>query len=384
MDKLSTIDCFHFPACSGCSLNQEALRPPLLAAMRAYFDRHQLPLAFKTGSLTEWRSRAKLAVRGTLHHPIIGLFRKGTHTAMEIPYCQVHHPAINKAVERLKQALIQQKIQPYSEATHTGHIRYIQCTVDLDSSLVQLVLVFNKIPESISDLISALDPPSWHSIWTNQQSIQDNRIFGPEWRHHAGPHFLLRKLHHLNLRYHPGAFIQAHWELFHQLAADVAAAVPPSSRLVEYYAGVGALGLLAASHCLDVQLVESNPYAQNNYLPPNARQHLVPTAQALPLLDVAECVIVDPPRKGLDPLLLQRLQSWRGKLLYVSCHFSSFARDAAQLLAAGYKLQSATAYLLFPGSDTLELFTEWVREKPAAQSSNLWTNTNDLENRTPK
>ena len=97
----------------------------------------------------------------------------------------------------------------------------------------------------------------------------------------------------------------------------------------------------------------------------------------------ANVLIVDPPRKGLDEPVLQQLcqsynpnQTYAEKpnvlshiprhtinwvndvrtLIYVSCGFDALARDCDQLLSsnAGWKLESATGYVLFPGSNHVE------------------------------
>jgi hypothetical protein len=40
---------------------------------------------FHIGDPHGWRCRARLAVRGSSRHPIIGLFKQGTHDAINIP-----------------------------------------------------------------------------------------------------------------------------------------------------------------------------------------------------------------------------------------------------------------------------------------------------------
>jgi len=97
----------------------------------------------------------------------------------------------------------------------------------------------------------------------------------------------------------------------------------------------------------------------------------------------ADVLIVDPPRKGLDEPVLRQLcqpfnpnQMYAEKpnvlshiprhtinwvndvrtLIYVSCGFDALARDCDQLLSsnAGWKIESATGYVLFPGSNHVE------------------------------
>ncbi|KAL7545796.1 hypothetical protein ACHAWF_009145 [Thalassiosira exigua] len=97
----------------------------------------------------------------------------------------------------------------------------------------------------------------------------------------------------------------------------------------------------------------------------------------------ADVLVVDPPRKGLDEAVLDQLRrkrdpnqpyvedakglshlprhvvNWTNDvrtLVYVSCGFDALARDLDRLLSAGagWKLESATGYVLFPGSDHVE------------------------------
>jgi len=96
----------------------------------------------------------------------------------------------------------------------------------------------------------------------------------------------------------------------------------------------------------------------------------------------ADVLIVDPPRKGLDDDVLDELckpfnpkqpnvespnmlaiddylVNWTNDvqtLIYVSCGFDALARDCERLLSSqgGWKLDSATGYVLFPGSNHVE------------------------------
>lgn len=104
----------------------------------------------------------------------------------------------------------------------------------------------------------------------------------------------------------------------------------------------------------------------------------------------AEVLIVDPPRKGLDeevviqlckpfnpnqpPVEDKRLlfgpshtTNWVNDvttLIYVSCGFDALARDTDSILSAnaGWRLVSATGYVLFPGSNHLETVAIFQRE----------------------
>ena len=355
MNQLSTI-CPHFRICSGCTLEKNLQSPSIWEEVKSFLGGAELV----TGQLVHWRTRAKLAIRGSFKDPKIGLFRAGTHEVEPIPDCQAHHPSINRAVLLLKEAIREEKIFIYDEKK--GLLRYVQCFVDLATKKVQLVLVVQANDPSLERLVQRLlKIDHWHSIWINVQSAKTNTILGEEWTHVWGELFLWQELCGEKIPFHPGAFAQAHWTLFSELAERVVDWVPDNSKLLEIYAGVGAMGILAAKKAQSLTLVENNPHSYLSFkqLNHSATYHLGDAKAAVSLLENSDCVIVDPPRKGVDPLLLESLQSFSGTLIYVSCDFQSFARDAEKLLQSGWLLKEAKGYLLFPGTnhvETLALF----------------------------
>lgn len=80
--------------------------------------------------------------------------------------------------------------------------------------------------------------------------------------------------------------------------------------------------------------------------------------------DTCDVLIVDPPRKGLDPEVIQFLTgnhptkplplSLR-RVIYISCGFEALEYDIKTLLASGkWKIRASEGFALFPGSDHIE------------------------------
>jgi len=79
-------------------------------------------------------------------------------------------------------------------------------------------------------------------------------------------------------------------------------------------------------------------------------------------LDGVDCILVDPPRKGLSRELTERLCALSPrKLVYVSCDPGTLARDAAMLIEAGYRMGSVTPVDMFPRTGAVECVTDFVR-----------------------
>lgn len=354
--------CKHFKKCSGCSLDEGANRPPIYERALEFFkNRGLLELPLVVGNLEQWRVRAKLAVRGSVDNPKIGLFKKNSHDVEEIPHCKVHHPLINQAVEIVQKEMIELGVEPYDETLGVGLLRYIQCVVNRQTHNVQLTLIVNSKEDvlKLAACIQSAKPEFWHSIWINVNRRQTNRILGDEWVFVSGKEEFKEKVLDTSVYFSPSSFSQANLDLFEKIVADIISQVKEGARVVEFYAGVGTISLPLSKKCSFLTAIESIPEAKEMFekaAMPNTSFLVGPVCDHTQEIEKADTIIVDPPRKGLDRALLNALQKVEGSktLFYVSCGFESFERDCDELLKAGWSLKSAKSYLLFPGSDHLE------------------------------
>ncbi|HRD55711.1 MAG TPA: hypothetical protein PLC42_04865 [Parachlamydiaceae bacterium] len=366
--------CPHIALCSGCELSSAFEEPLLIKEAQTYFAKKGISdLKIIKGSPVKWRMRAKLAVQGDFEHPIIGLYEKGTHKALNIPFCAVHHPKINEAVYHIKEWIRQKKILPYNEKTGKGELRYIQLTVERSTQKVQVCFVLNK-KEEAEKKKWLLEPASfWHSIWLNFNTKKTNTIFGPEWTHINGSPLISESLANIQCFFHPAGFMQANLDLFEALLTSIEEKFPQNQNVVEFYAGVGVIGLKVASKSKKVFCCEITEEAKicfgkaKKNLPKTVSEKLFFetgfSEKRLDLLTNTEIAIVDPPRKGVDLTLLNAFVKTASlkEIFYISCGFSSFCRDSDFLIANGWVLKSAEGYLFFPGSNHIEVFAVFTK-----------------------
>jgi 23S rRNA (uracil1939-C5)-methyltransferase len=80
------------------------------------------------------------------------------------------------------------------------------------------------------------------------------------------------------------------------------------------------------------------------------------------LLEGADAVIIDPPRRGCEPDVLSAIGgSAVPRVEYLSCNPATLARDARLLVDAGYKVNSVKPFDMFPHTGHVEVLAEFAR-----------------------
>ncbi len=140
-----------------------------------------------------------------------------------------------------------------------------------------------------------------------------------------------------------------------------AAALDSSARVLELYCGGGLLTQPLSETGASVCAVESDRAAVAD-----ARQN-APLAEVVHA-DVGaalasgalrdrhwDCVVLDPPRTGVEYAALQNLLKLRAlRIVYIACDPASQARDVKHLIRAGYQLRWAQPIDMFPQTAQVE------------------------------
>src|ERR1700722_15437289 len=120
--------CPHRPPCPGCPrYGEPGIAPAARGALDQLARAHGLPeVTVISGQTAGFRLRARLAIRGRLGSPKVGLFAFGTHRVVHIPNCRVQHPLINRVAAIVRRALVDARVTCYSEKAQLGVARYLQ------------------------------------------------------------------------------------------------------------------------------------------------------------------------------------------------------------------------------------------------------------------
>jgi 23S rRNA (uracil1939-C5)-methyltransferase len=184
----------------------------------------------------------------------------------------------------------------------------------------------------------------------------------------------------LELEFAPTDFIQVNREVNEALVARAVEllGVEADSRVLDLYCGIGNFTLALARRAGSVVGVEADERlvararhnAQRHGLG-NARFESLDlageaAAQAACMREAYSHVLIDPPRAGARAMLPTVARLSPQRLLYISCHPGSLARDVGMLVHDyGFILQAAGVLDMFP--HTMHVESLALLERPAAR-----------------
>ncbi len=179
--------------------------------------------------------------------------------------------------------------------------------------------------------------------------------------HSSGSNNLSVELQENKLQFGLFSFFQVNIPVFAEALSEIYKYIPNNSSVLDLYAGVGSIGLSVAEKSRDCLLVESNTEAvsfanlniERNNLK-NCSTLSATSEQALDTITSDKIVIVDPPRAGLHPDIVERLLEIKpSRIIYLSCGLDTQARDISKLLNS-YKIIHTSLYNFFPRTPHIE------------------------------
>jgi len=178
----------------------------------------------------------------------------------------------------------------------------------------------------------------------------------------AGENSFHERLNQRLWRISAPSFFQVNTQQAERLVQEVLTRLPDGgTTLVDAYCGVGTFALSLAERFERVIGIEVSPWAIEDALANQVAEHNVTfyeggTEELLPgLLPVDSAVVLDPPRAGCAPTVLQTLIAAQTRqIVYVSCDPATLARDLGILARAGYQVGAVQPIDMFPQTGHVE------------------------------
>lgn len=159
-------------------------------------------------------------------------------------------------------------------------------------------------------------------------------------------------------RYATESFFQVNIPVYEQALRDMQKWVPRNNKVLDMYSGVGSIGLtIGGNNCTLVEINENAVREMRRNitkLGSKATPILAASEKALEYIEDDAILIVDPPRAGLHPSIIQRILEVKPKrIVYLSCNPATQARDI-ELLHKRYNIQYHQGYNFFPRTPHIE------------------------------
>jgi len=301
------------------------------------------------------RNKTALPVGGTWAEPQLGFYRRRSHAIVPIENCLVAMPGLDGIISAVREWITAAHVQPYDELTGRGLLRHVVVRVTRGGSLMAvLVATRDSLPE-IPLLVRLLTEraPGFCSLHLSVNAGRNNVILGRESRLLYGAEAVYETLLGLTFEIPPLSFFQvnpAQTERLYQTAINFAA-LTPADTVVDAYAGAGTISLCMARHAGRVIGIEIVPQAvegawrnaRRNQIA-NAEFHAAAVETLLPRLVKdglrPDVIVLDPPRKGVEPAVVEAVLAARPRrVVYISCHVPTQARDLKLLCQGGYRFE---------------------------------------------
>ena len=313
-----------------------------------------------------YRNKAQFPVgRNKEGRIITGFYAGRTHAIIENRDCALGIPQNKEILDIVIAHMEKYGIAPYDEMTGKGLVRHIFVRYGFFTGELMVCLIINgqDLPHQ-KELIEKLrEIPGMASISLNINKKRSNVILGDKVKTIWGQEYITDKIGDISYEISPLSFFQVNpkqtWKLYSK--ALEYADLHGEETVWDLYCGIGTISLFLAQQAKFVRGVEIVPAAiddakrnaQINNIE-NVEFFVGKAEEVLPREYekngvYADVIVVDPPRKGCDEMLLKTILKMQPKrVVYVSCDSATLARDLRFLCDNGYELKKVCGVDQFP------------------------------------
>ncbi|MBL8296922.1 MAG: 23S rRNA (uracil(1939)-C(5))-methyltransferase RlmD [Rhodanobacteraceae bacterium] len=357
--------CPHFGVCGGCALQHLAPDAQIAAKQRVLaenFERigHVEPrhwLAPLTSAVWGYRRKGRLSVKyvDKKGKALVGFREDNGRYVADLSRCEVLAPAVGERIAAIAELVgqlacvreIPQIEIAAGDDTTALIFRHLQPLSDADRA----ALVAFGQAQGLAIYLQPGGNDSVHPLWPEQPRLAF-RIAAAE----------------VELEFRPLDFIQVNSAMNEAMIAHALALLDPlpTDRVLDLFCGLGNFTFPLARRCAQVVGVEGehglverarqnagrNGIGNVEYHVANLLDDQRDTPWARQSYDK---ILLDPPRSGAQAVFDYLPRKDTGRIVYVSCHPASLARDAGILVQKhGFKLRAAGVMDMFPHTAHVE------------------------------
>lgn len=317
-----------------------------------------------------YRNKAVMAVYSGGTDTLVGFRARKSHRVVDCESCRIQSPiamTIAGAVRRHSGKLNWLKAVTVRVGFSSNDVMVILDVEDMRRLIRKNELGEEVLDYSLEDLIVEIDEEVTEPYSLESVALRDNKKTEVV----AGRRTIEDEICGLRFEISPDSFYQVNpvqAEKLYEKALEYAGIgeVMDASKiqLLDLYCGVGTIGLIAASRLgekgevLGIESVKAAILDANRNAVINGivnvlfikgeAETVIPNKLENGEIQNIDTVILDPPRRGCDPALLDSVAEFApSKIVYVSCDPATLARDVKILVENGYEFIECTPVDMF-------------------------------------
>lgn len=331
-----------------------------------------------------WRQRtvAQFAVD---NNGAIGFRRMGSHDVLDMPSCPIVHPTLDAAYQQVRRWFIRRWGNNVGQMVERFTIRIAVNPPPKPTSSTSSLTAPPTRPKVMVLLSIEAKPGGGFNTEGEPEAIGQELMTaiptlvgvvivglpGRRGRSVTGQDYLLEQVMGKTYRISAGSFFQVNASQTQILVQKALAFAQPQLKetVLDGYSGVGLFSLFFADKAGKVTAIESLPSAVADARATAAFNQVTNVTMVEGLLEKAigqmvhthqhvDIVVVDPPRQGCHPRVLQEVKALAPRcLVYISCDPATLARDLQLFCTDGYRLTLVQPVDMFPNTAHIETVT---------------------------
>ena len=358
--------CPHFEQCGACSMQHLSAEKQIEVKQQALFDQLQRigktqaeqPLPPLTGPVWGYRRRARLGVKYVIKKDrvLVGFRERRSHFLADISHCPVLDPRVGAHLTDIANAI------------GTLDARATIAQIEVSCSDDRVALVFRHLePLNAQDKtrLSAFGQAQQFDIYLQPSGTDSVHPLEPS---RVGDLHDQQPAYQIAIGFKPLDFTQVNAAINRDMVqlALTWLDIQPDDRALDLFAGLGNVTLPIARVAKHVTAIELEP-AMVERAEASARangisntQHQVgnlfePDPTQDWMQQSFDRILLDPPRAGAEAMLPHIARMRPKRIVYISCHPGTLARDAHSLVHEhGYSLIAAGVMDMFPHTAHIE------------------------------
>jgi len=312
-----------------------------------------------TGEAWGYRGKARLGVRYVTKKDrvLVGFRERGSSFITETECCEILHPGVGRIITELAACIARLELKKYIPQ------------IEVAAGDEQTVLVFrhlDAVPACDREKLIALAKKHGLVIMLQAGSPDDLELLWPQT---TDPLFYVLHDYNIKIEFQPGDFTQVNNVINRKMIkqAITLLQLEKDDTVLDLFSGLGNFTLPISKQCAHVTGVEGS-LAMVNKARANAELNAISNA-SFHYADLYNDevrhtqwvkqqynkILLDPPRSGAAAILDHIKKMQAGRIVYISCHPATLARDAGVLVnALGYKLAHAGVMDMFPHTAHVE------------------------------